>query len=306
MEALGRIAIVIPTIGRFEDLRRMLKSLASQTHLPEHVQIVGEGEGNAQVAAEFPQLRAQFLPLPGSSISQARNAGTRAASPDIQLIAFMDDDIVLEPDAVEAMLRFWQAAPPDVGGASCNHMNHPRVYAARLKSARLISWLNLYSPQKGAVLKSGIHTMIGCPEETVYVSWLPTYAVVYRRAVLAEFAFDPWFKGYSYLEDLDFSYRVSRKYKLAVIADSRFYHYPSGIGRADPYEFGKKEVANRLHFVRKHTELSPALCTFSLLVRAMLSFLGGITQGEAGPFRRAGGNLVGLASTLMRRRQAVA
>ena len=274
----------------------MLASLTQQSCLPAQVLIVGEGEENVRVAAEFPQLGAQFMHLPGSSISDARNAGTVAARPDIELIAFMDDDIVLEPDALEAMLRFWEAAPADVGGASCNHMNHPEVFAAGLKSSKLVSWLGLYNSQKGSVLPSGIHTMIGVPEKTIYVSWLPTYAVVYRRSVLAEFAFDPWFKGYSYLEDLDFSYRVSRKYKLAVAAESHFYHYPSVIGRPDAYKFGKKEVMNRLHFVRKHSELSPARGCIVLSIRALLSICLGLTKFEGDYFKRAWGNIVGLAS----------
>jgi glycosyltransferase involved in cell wall biosynthesis len=284
----------------------MLASLTKQSCLPNQVLIVGEGEENVRVAAESPQLEAQFMHLPGSSISEARNAGTGAVRPDIQLIAFMDDDIVLEPEALEAMLKFWQAAPADLGGASCNHMNHPEVFAAGLKSSKLVSWLGLYNSQKGAVLKSGIHTMIGVAEKTIYVSWLPTYAVVYRRSVLAEFAFDEWFKGYSYLEDLDFSYRVSRKYKLAVVAESRFDHYPSRIGRPDPYKFGRKEVMNRLHFVRKHSELSLLRGCMALSIRVLLSIFLGLTMFEGDYFKRAWGNIVGLASVVRQGTEPVA
>jgi GT2 family glycosyltransferase len=301
-----KIAVVVPTIGRGDDLRRMLESLNKQSRLPNQVLIVGEGEDNVRVAAEFPRLAAQFMPLPGSSISEARNAGTMAAHADIQLIAFMDDDIVLEPDALAAMLRFWEAAPPEVGGASCNHMNHPAVFAAGLKSSKLVSWLGLYHPEKGAVLKSGVHTMIGVPGETIYVNWLPTYAAIYRRSVLAEFAFDPWFKGYSYLEDLDFSYRVSRKYKLAVVAESRFYHYPSHVGRPNSYKFGKKEVMNRLHFVKKHPELSVARGCVALSIRTLLSILSGLTTFDGEYFKRACGNIVGLASVVTQGTEPVA
>ena len=214
----------------------------------------------------------------------------------------MDDDIVLEPDALEAMLNFWAAAPDDVGGATCNHMNHPEVMAEGIKSSALVAWLGLYSPQNGAVLKSGIHTMIGCPQGTIYVSWLPTYAVVYRRDILAQFAFDPWFKGYSYLEDLDFSYRISRKHRLAVVANSRFYHYPSSIGRTEPYKFGKKEVLNRFHFVAKHSELSRVGCVLTMGLRCIISVSLGLKGLDGSFFRRAAGNLAGFAGLLTSQR----
>ena len=205
-----KIAIVIPTIGRYAELRRMLASLAAQTRLPEQVLIVGEGAGNAEIARGFPQLNAEFIPMPNSSICGERNRGARQARPDVDLIAFMDDDIVLEPPAIEAFLRFWETAPEDLGGASCRFANHPRIYAPRLKNLRAVSRLSLYDRRDGLVLRSGVHTQMPNIEQDTYVQWLPSGAVVYSRKVLAEFRFDEWLEGYSHLEDLDHSYRIGK------------------------------------------------------------------------------------------------
>jgi glycosyltransferase involved in cell wall biosynthesis len=289
-----KLAIVVPTIGRYAELRRMLSSLAQQTRWPEQVLIVGEGGGNAEIAEEFPQLHAEFISFPGSSICDARNRGVQAARPDNDLIAFMDDDIVLEPQAIQALLGFWDQAPEDLGGTGCNLVNYPSFDAPRLKTLRLTSRLGLYDSRRGVVLRSGIHTMMPGIQETTYVQWLPTYAVVYSRKVLGEFSFDEWFETYSYLEDLDFSYRIGKKYKLAVVADARFYHYPSRVGRTSAYLFGKKEVLNRLHFVSKHPELSRPLCCLALLIRALMSIFFGFAEFESDPFKRVAGNLTGL------------
>jgi GT2 family glycosyltransferase len=289
-----KIAVVIPTIGRDAELMRMLGSVAAQTRLPEQVVIVGEGDGNAEIAREFPQLNAEFISLPGSSICDARNRGTRAARPDIDLIAFMDDDIVLEPRAIEALLGFWETAPEHLGGTGCNLLNYPSLHARRLKALRLTSRLGLYDSSKGLVLRSGIHTMMPGIREPTYVRWLPTYAVVYSRRVLEEFSFDDWFESYSYLEDLDFSYRIGKRYRLAVVAEARFYHYPSETGRPNWYVFGKKEVMNRLYFVSKHQELSRPLCCLALFIRALMSILLGVTKFESGYFKRVAGNFTGL------------
>jgi len=290
-----KLAIVIPTIGRYAELRRMLSSLVQQSRLPEQVLIVGEGNGNGEIAREFPQLHAEFISLPGSSICDARNRGAQAADADIDLIAFMDDDIALEPQAIQALLDFWDRAPGDLGGAACNLVNYPSLDAWRFKTLRLTARLGLYDSRKGAVLRSGVHTMMPAIRETTYVQWLPTYAVVYSREVLSEFHFDEWFESYSYLEDLDFSYRIGMKYKLAVVAEARFYHYPSGVGRPSPYLFGKKEVLNRLHFVSKHPELSRSFCCLALCIRALMSVFLGITRCDSHYFKRVAGNVTGFA-----------
>jgi GT2 family glycosyltransferase len=134
--------------------------------------------------------------------------------------------------------------------------------------------------------------------ETTYVRWLPSGATFYAREVLDQVRFDEWFENYSYLEDLDFSYRIGKKYKLAVVADARFYHYPSEVGRPSAYLFGKKEVLNRLYFVSKHPELSRPLCCLALSIRSLMSVLLGLTRFEADYFKRAAGNFAGALSVL--------
>jgi len=290
----GKIAIVIPTLGRWDELRKMLHSLTQQTRLPEQVVIVDEAGEGRRLASEFSQLRISVSTLPRGSASAKRNWGVTCVDPSVGLIGFMDDDIVLERTALEAMLEFWESAPEDTGGACCNWMNQPPLYALRLKHFPLAARLGLYASQGGRVMRSGFQTVIGIVSETRFVHWLPSGATVFPRRVLQENSFDEWFGGYSYLEDLDFSYSLGKKYRLAVVADARFCHYPSPIGRLDSFSFGKMEVANRLHFVRKHAELSTATCCLALMIRLLISLYLGITHWEGAYFERAWGNMVGL------------
>lgn len=295
-----QIAVVIPTIGRPAELRRMLESLAAQTVFPHQVIILDEGEDDRSVAEGLPQLKIQFLSLKGGSTSAKRNLGASVVSPDVDLIAFLDDDIVMEPQAMEAMLRFWQAAPPDVGAANFNLVNATPFTARRLKSLKITRWLGLYSNRAGEVLRSGFQTRLDPFLATSYVSWLVSTALVIKKQVLKEFAFDPFFEGYGYLEDLDFSYRVGKRYKLAVVSDARFYNYPSPSGRESAYTMGKKEVVNRLYFVRKNNELSSALCLSALFIRMLMSLCMAIWSCQPDLLTRARGNLVGLYSVIFR------
>ncbi len=291
-----KLAVVVPTLGRPE-LHGMLESLASQNRHPDEVIVIDEGDDKG-IAGSFPRLKLRVLTLPKESASAKRNAGIQAAGPGATLVAFMDDDIVLEPGSLQAMLDFWETAPDDVAGASFNLVNHPPLFAARLKSRRITSWLGLYDARGGVVLRSGFHTLLGCVPETRYVSWLPSTAVVYRRQVLCEHSFDEWYQDYSYLEDLDLSYSIGRTHRLAVVAEARFHHFPSSVGRTNAYLFGQKEVLNRLHFVGKHPELSAALCCFALLVRISMSALLGIARFDGAYFKRVMGNFAGFLSAL--------
>jgi GT2 family glycosyltransferase len=288
-----KLAVVIPTIGRRTELRRMLVSLASQTRLPDQVVIVDEDQSSSSFVRDFRELEILVIALPGSATSK-RNAGFEAARPGMTLIDFMDDDIVLEPHAIEAGLRFWESAPKDLGGMCLNVLNDSPRPMSWLKGRKTAFRLGLYATEKGAVLRSGFHVPFGHVSKTIYVDWLPTYCVVYAKEALGKHPFDEFFKGYSYLEDLDLSYRIGRKYRLAVVAEACFYHYPSGIGRPDSYLFGRKEVVNRLYFVGKHREFSRGLCWFSLFVRMLLSIFDGFKQLKASPFKRAAGNLAGV------------
>lgn len=221
-----------------------------------------------------------------------------AVGPDITLVGFMDDDIVLEPAAIEAMTEFWGQAPPGLAGASFNYVNAPRGIGQGLKRRAIWSTLGLYEGRPGSVARSGFQTRVECLQQTTYVRWVSSCAALYAREILNEYRFDEWFDSYSYLEDLDFSFRIGKKYKLAVVADARFYHYPSKIGRPRAYLFGKKEVLNRLYFVAKHPELSRSLCWLALCVRAFMSAILGVSRFEAHYFQRVIGNVAGILAAV--------
>jgi GT2 family glycosyltransferase len=287
-----KIAIVIPTVGRHAELRRMLESLARQSRLPEEAIIVDEDGSSLALAADFPSLNVRVLILPGSATAK-RNAGIKQLRPEVTLVGFMDDDIVLEPEVIEAMTTFWEQAAPGLAGASCNYANAPRGFGQGLKRLPIWSLLGMYGGRPGSVARSGFQTRMEDFHETVYTQWLPTGATFYLREVLEEFCFDEWFEGYSYLEDLDFSYRIGKNYKLAVLASASFHHYPSNTGRATPFEFGKKEVINRFYFVSKHAELSRPLCCLALCVRLWMSLVLAVTRLEGDYIKRAAGNVAG-------------
>ena len=289
------LAFVVATVDRPSHLARLLASLEAQTLGPAEVIVVDAGATPvADICRPARPFSVRHLTCRPPSASRQRNAGIAAVAPDAAYIGFLDDDVLLEPGAVEAMMAFFDAAPADVGGAAFNMSNHPPLRAARWKSLALAGRMGIYSRQAGTVMKSGFQTMIGTVAETVRTGWLPSGAVVWRLEVLRRLAFDEWFSGYAYLEDLDFSYRAAKSWGLAVVSGARYSHHPQASSRLDARPFGVKEVENRLHFVRKNPELSVGLCRLALGLRMLMSFADGLAARDSGGFERARGNLNGL------------
>lgn len=288
-----KLAFVIATKDRPDDLRKMLTSLDTQSHRPDQVVIVdSSAEPVEAVAAEFDTLNVTYMRHHPPSAAAQRNAGIKAVDADVDLIGFLDDDVVLEPDAIAVMLAFWAEHPEEIGGCGFNYRNYELPGGQRIKRSRLVQWLGLYGRVPGVVAASGWATVVPTVAENTVVEWLPSTAAVWRKEVLETFSFEEYFDGYSYLEDLDFSYSVSRKYKLTVVANAGFRHYPSPSGRIGLYQFGKIEVRNRLYIVRKHG-LSVPKCYLAILIRMLMSIAVGVRNLDASMLRRAMGNIVG-------------
>ncbi len=293
--AAHRLALVIATKDRPNELRRLLLSVRRQTRRPEQIIIVDGGAAPVgDVVGAFDDLNITYRrSLPPSS-SRQRNEGIDLAGPDITLIGFLDDDCVLEDDSIRAMMDFWVTVYDDVAGASFNMLNHPPSDFFRLKRLPFVKRLGIYSIDPGHVLPSGFQTTIGQAPHTICVRWLPSGAAVWRRNIFLETRFDDWFDGYGYLEDLDFSYEVGRRHRLVVVAEAGYVHLPCWDSRAGEFAFGRKEVRNRLHFVRKHPELSITKCYLSLGFRFTINVVLAFQERRIGHLQRALGNICGL------------
>ena len=284
----------MPTKDRPDDLKRMLTSLAVQSVKPAQVIIVdGSEHPVVDVVAGIEGLPLEYVRHFPPSLAAQRNAGMAALKPEIELAGYLDDDLVIERGAVEAMLDFWLGAGANVGGAAFNIIDHPPVRARRLKHLLLMS-----SSRPGAMLRSGFPSPIGTVAETTYTEWLSGGATVWRREVITAFAYDEWFLGTGYLEDVDYSYRVSRRYRLAVVADARVQHLTHPVPADRQFLVGRSQIINRVYLARKHTGLSVALCAWALLGTSSLNFGLSLLDRDRARLSRLRGNLAGVGSIL--------
>ena len=290
------LAFVVPTRNRPSDLRRMLKSVAEQSVVPDEIILVDGGDPGqtiADVPAEFPSLKIRYIRIYPPGLSKQRNAGMDAVSEGITLAGYIDDDIVFEPGSIEAMLAFWEKAGPELGGTSFNIVNNDRRRIFLIQRLFLLSGDN-----RGQFLKSGFEVPLWPVKETIWTQWLCGGATIWRRDITKEIPYDEWFEGTGYLEDVDFSSRVSQRYRLAIVGEARLLHLSYPIRKERNYLFGTWQSVNRMYFVKKHPEFSLALCYWALVGQILFHTLLGLGTRDTGFLMRARGNLVGLIKVL--------
>jgi len=299
LNTASRLAVIIPTKDRPGDLKKLLANLGQQTLPPSQVIIIDSGRGiSDSLPAEYTDLKMTYKKYSLPSSARQRNEGLKYLLPSISYVAFFDDDIVLDCTAIENVIAFFNQAPPDIAAVSLNLINHPKMEFSNLKGLPFVEQLALYSRRKGVILRSGFQTLIGHVNEPTLVSWFPSGAIVCRREALPIYPFDPWFQAYSYLEDLDFSYRLGKMRKLMVIPSAGFIHQESRIGKEKGFLFGQKEVFNRVYFVRKHEEFSEWRCVLGLVLKSGMNCFQFLATGRIAFISRAFGNLVGLARVM--------
>ena len=293
---MEHLCLVVPTKDRPDDLRRMLASLADQTRLPDHVVVVdGSDPPIERVLDEFPGLSLEYVRVFPPSLAAQRNAGMARLRAETTLAGYLDDDVVLEPDAIANMMQFWATADSDIGGAAFHIVNNPAPRQIRIKQFFGIDGL-----PAGRILSSGFPTTICNITSDSQTDWLYGGATVWRRKVIEEYPYDEWFIGTGFMEDVDYSFCVRSRYRLYVIENARLAHYSRPVRPDRQHLLGIWQVVNRMYFVRKHSNrgLSIYAATWASVGLILLSMGFALIKRDKSYFNRAMGNISGLTAVL--------
>ncbi|MGE0558328.1 MAG: glycosyltransferase family 2 protein [Burkholderiales bacterium] len=300
---MHKLALVVPTKDRPDDLGKLLSSLEAQTRLPDQLIVVDGSNPDIQhVIDRFPGLQVDYVRVYPPSLSQQRNAGMQRLDPEITLAGYLDDDIVLEPSAIEVMLRFWSTAGTDIGGAAFNITNAARPNWVCLKSLLLVD-----AALPGQMLPSGFPSTIGFQQVDIETDWLYGGATVWRREIADRYSYDEWFLGMGFLEDVDFSFRVRREYRLKVVSAARLAHYSHPIKPERETLLGKWQITNRMYLVRKHKSrgLSVGAAWIASAGTTLLNIALALFRNHPGHWRRAKGNFQGMFAEITGNRSAL-
>ena len=296
-----KIAYVVPTKDRPEDLRVLFESLQLQTVLPNQIIIVdGSSPDIKYVCDEYPDLPITYDRCFPPSLAKQRNAGMARLHNNITIAGYLDDDIELDPDATEKMLAFWSDVPENTGGAAISIRDQHNQINSKLMSIFLMA-----GKTPGKMLSSAHAVHIPFIGRTFETQWLYGGATIWSREVINTFNYDEWFDGYGFLEDVDYSYRVSQKHRLYVVGDSRCLHHSAGLSDKKQYVFGKQQIFNRLYFARKMKTFSPLAVYWAIFGNILMNGAALIKNHDRSTLDRLFGNFVGLWAHLKGRRQSI-
>ncbi len=289
-----RLTVVVPTRNRPQELQTLLANLAAQSRQPDHVVVVDGSDEPIRpdierIVAASPLRCTLKQHWPPSAAAQ-RNAGLAVALSQADLIAFLDDDLTLDPEALKNACRAIAECGPEFIGFGFNPVDGDaqRGHGA-LKAMRITEAMGLYSTRPGAVSKSGWHTRQVHVDRPTEVEWLLSGAVIWRASAVQNICFDEFFVQYSYLEDLEFGLQARRHGRFLLLPDATFLHVPASGGRKSRFWFGRIEVRNRHYIVCKHG-FSLWRFWLGMTIRSTMTLGRGITR-DRDELGRFGGNL---------------
>ena len=293
-----RLVFIIPTKGRYQELKSLIDSIDRQTLKPNLVIVLDSNTQYSKNNLNSYTFPLRYIHTGPNSLTEARNIGIKNIPEDFNLIGFLDDDVILYENAVEIMVNFWRNASGDTGGAAFNIINNRKP--RRLWFLKKIFLMGDYRP--GNILPSGYQTMLDKIKEDTYTKWLPGGGTVWRKDIFNEFKFDENIKGYGFAEDLDFSYRVGKRYNLISLAGAKLIHKPHPVYGSDNISYGISEVVNRFYFINKHVEFSKILFYWACLGKLLENMVFVILNFNFDYLRRTAGNLLGITKIAFSKR----
>lgn len=247
-------AFVIATYNRPDDLTRTVESLLAQTVLPSELCIVdstAEAPARQKIEemCEVAGLKVDYHHPAPRGLTVQRNVGIDRTTGDP--VFLIDDDVAMAPDCHEQILAEYAKWGPELGGVRATPVRPARPNALT-RLYRKIFGIGGWWPESSGKVRpgfyaEGISDSKGVREVEYFNGWFMSY----KREVFDHERFDEALAGYGYKEDIDFSYRVSRRYKLVQTPMARCDHLKSPSARLNSHNLQRMNMANQFYLHRK-------------------------------------------------------
>jgi GT2 family glycosyltransferase len=265
-----KFTLIVCTYMRPKPLLDLLLSVQSQTIYPNEILII-DGSTNHETKLmlsknTFQNLNYFLVTDSERGLTRQRNFGINNVNTSSEIICFLDDDIILEENYFEEILKTYSLYPEalGVGGYILNETNWTFVgndYKTSLKEFYYDNWkindgsrfvlrklLKLDSNEPPGYSSNYSHgRSVGFlpPTNKIYpVEQLMGGVSSFKKEVFLKFSFSTYFEGYGLYEDADFTLRVSKVGKLYLNTAAKLNHYHDASGRPNQYKYGKMVVRN--------------------------------------------------------------
>ena len=262
--------LIVCTYMRSKPLLKLLKSVMVQTLYPNDILIIDGSTNNdtETILKEnaFKNLKYFKVDASHRGLTKQRNFGVNEVSPSSEIICFLDDDVILEPDYFEAILDAFHSDENvvGVGGVALNenrwflkdsNTNYNKVdyyefdnYVIKESLRNKIrNIFGLQSPRNPSIMPDFSHGRTysyPLTGENYEVDLLVGMSFSFRRIVFNSIKFSAFFEGYGLYEDADFSLRALKFGKNIISTKARLNHYHNQSGRPNKYSYGKMVIRN--------------------------------------------------------------
>lgn len=278
-----KFSLIVCTYMRPKPLADLLDSVQLQSLYPDEILIV-DGSTNNQTGEMLQQKNYKNLQYflvsdADRGLTRQRNFGISKAEKNVDVVCFLDDDTILEPQYFEEIIKTYTLFPAalGVGGYITNEGSWQQVagnYQPDISEYYYDGWKKKDGSRFVLRKKLGLdtNTKPGFLPEFSHgrsISFLPPSGKIYeveqlmggvssfRKSVFERFSFSTYFTGYGLYEDADFTLRLSKTGKLYVNTAARLGHYHDSSGRPNQFSYGKMVVRNGWYVWRvKHPDPS--------------------------------------------------
>lgn len=266
-----KFSLVICTYKRARPLRTLLESVNNQSAYPNEILIIDgspDDETHEMLKKNiFSNLRYIKVLPHERGLTKQRNIGIDSTNKEMELICFLDDDIVLTNDYFEKIIESYKYFPDalGVGGYIINNEAVWDKQPPQEKNGKKFFYFDGW--KRKLAVRFWLRKVLGLLDETPpgfmpdyghgkAMSFFPPSGNIYptqfflggvssfKTRVFEQIRFSEYFQGYGLYEDTDFTYRLSRLGKLYINTSAKLYHYHDESGRPNKFLYGKMVIRN--------------------------------------------------------------
>ena len=248
-------AFIIATRNRPDELLTSVESIVGQTVLPAELCIVDSSD-ETPVRARIEELCARVsLPLDyhhpaPRGLTIQRNIGVDRTKGDP--LFFVDDDVFLDPGCHEAILAEYERWGPEVGGVRATPKRPARPPLISILWRKLFGiggwWPEASGRMRSGFWVEGVSIAAGVRKLEYMTGWFMSF----RREIFDHERFDETLSGYAHKEDVDFTYRVSRRYVLLQTPQAICDHFQTVTSRLPSHQLMRMNLGNQFYLHRKN------------------------------------------------------
>ncbi|TPI81961.1 glycosyltransferase [Mesorhizobium sp. B2-8-9] len=244
-----RLAVIIPTLGRSEQVARLLRHLGDQTRVPDEVILSAPDVTHVELPQSCPfPVSTVFGP---KGLAAQRNSALAPSLERFDIITFFDDDFVPSARYLE---KVEQAFMENDRWA----VVMGRVVRDGATNAGL-TWDDANAALRDAEGQK--------PFRPSVVDHIGAYGcnMSFRSSLVGDLRFDERLVLYGWQEDIDFTCQMRSRGRVVCVTSITGVHLGIKAGRVSGKRFGYSQVVNAIYLVRKGTV--PASFALPLMFR---------------------------------------